>query len=716
MNGASTIGMGGHRRHHGRQPAVGGQPGRQGLRRRRGHLLLGERRQPGVRHRLRLPHPQRPDDRREPRERGRRHGHGGNWSGSTVAGGTPTASALPAAGLYNAVTPTTAALSAGGRETNPVDLRSGRWPTPPAPPARRSPTTTAAPSRPVRSRAPHWYPTFAAGTATGQGQAAWSVTRQRRLRRLRRRVPERQRRRRSRGSCASPCRRRAEQAGPAVLHRARADADARPGAGHRPRRVAGGLGPRQPPAHLRGAPGRHDRTSTVIATRTRLLLLEPPADGLHRHGRRPRARPRPTGCGSRPARQHGRELGDGAMTVPTAPRRPAPTRMRSRRTPRRTTGDSARATGTVGYDWASAERPDAGPGTRHGVARRDRRGRRPGERRSAGRRPCRAVSAISQPGPQTLLGRGVVQDHVDAGGKIVGFGNSATGQQQQLRPARLHGQRRPADLRRVQRRGPDGPSSRGYNDGGWHHVVGTLGPSGDDALRRRQEGRADAPARHRGQPYTGTGGSAATTSTAGRASRRAATSPGPSTTSRSTRRRCRRAGRRPTTPPGGSAVNVPAARRRLRRGGLRRRARLYWRLDETSGTTAVDTIAADTGATYTGGALGQAPCRARPGGQRRSPSRRRRHVRRPAASTTNPHGLTRAEAWFKTTTTTGGQIIGFGDAKSGPRSNYDRHVYMLDDGQLRFGIWTGQANTITRRPPTTTALAPRRRHARSPAA
>ncbi len=65
---------GGHRRHHGREPAVGGQPGRQGLRRRRGHLLLGERRQPGVRDRLRLPHPQRPDDQRQPRERGRRHG------------------------------------------------------------------------------------------------------------------------------------------------------------------------------------------------------------------------------------------------------------------------------------------------------------------------------------------------------------------------------------------------------------------------------------------------------------------------------------------------------------------------------------------------------------------------------------------------------------------------------------------------------------------
>ena len=47
--------------------------------------------------------------------------------------------------------------------------------------------------------------------------------------------------------------------------------------------------------------------------------------------------------------------------------------------------------------------------------------------------------------------------------------------------------------------------------------------------------------------------------------------------------------------------------------------------------------------------------------------------------------------WFKTTTTDGGKLIGFGDARSGNSSNYDRHVYMENDGQLIFGVWTGQA-------------------------
>ncbi|RKR72934.1 beta strand repeat-containing protein [Frondihabitans australicus] len=53
------------------------------------------------------------------------------------------------------------------------------------------------------------------------------------------------------------------------------------------------------------------------------------------------------------------------------------------------------------------------------------------------------------------------------------------------------------------------------------------------------------------------------------------------------------------------------------------------------------------------------------------------------------------EAWFKTTTTTGGKIIGFGNAQTGQSSNYDRHIYMQDNGQLVFGVWTGSAQTIT---------------------
>jgi hypothetical protein len=62
---------------------------------------------------------------------------------------------------------------------------------------------------------------------------------------------------------------------------------------------------------------------------------------------------------------------------------------------------------------------------------------------------------------------------------------------------------------------------------------------------------------------------------------------------------------------------------------------------------------------------------------------------------TNPTTYTE-EAWFNTTTTTrGGKIIGFGSSRTGTSGSYDRHVYMQDNGQLVFGAWTGQTNTVT---------------------
>ncbi|TLQ47195.1 CBM96 family carbohydrate-binding protein [Streptomyces marianii] len=53
------------------------------------------------------------------------------------------------------------------------------------------------------------------------------------------------------------------------------------------------------------------------------------------------------------------------------------------------------------------------------------------------------------------------------------------------------------------------------------------------------------------------------------------------------------------------------------------------------------------------------------------------------------------ETWFKTTTTRGGKLVGFGDRTTGTSGNYDKHVYMRNNGQLIFGVWTGTARTIT---------------------
>jgi hypothetical protein len=45
------------------------------------------------------------------------------------------------------------------------------------------------------------------------------------------------------------------------------------------------------------------------------------------------------------------------------------------------------------------------------------------------------------------------------------------------------------------------------------------------------------------------------------------------------------------------------------------------------------------------------------------------------------------ELWFKTTTTSGGRLIGFGNSRTGIDSDYwDRHVYMTDSGHIYFGV------------------------------
>ena len=52
------------------------------------------------------------------------------------------------------------------------------------------------------------------------------------------------------------------------------------------------------------------------------------------------------------------------------------------------------------------------------------------------------------------------------------------------------------------------------------------------------------------------------------------------------------------------------------------------------------------------------------------------------------------EAWFKTTTTAGGKIIGFGAGSTGNSGSYDRHVYMDNTGKVYFGVYTGSTQTI----------------------
>ena len=44
------------------------------------------------------------------------------------------------------------------------------------------------------------------------------------------------------------------------------------------------------------------------------------------------------------------------------------------------------------------------------------------------------------------------------------------------------------------------------------------------------------------------------------------------------------------------------------------------------------------------------------------------------------------EAWFRTTSTAGGKIIGFGNSNTGTSGVYDRHIYMDTSGRVLFGV------------------------------
>lgn len=120
---------------------------------------------------------------------------------------------------------------------------------------------------------------------------------------------------------------------------------------------------------------------------------------------------------------------------------------------------------------------------------------------------------------------------------------------------------------------------------------------------------------------------------------------------------------------------------------------LYWRYGETSGTSLVDD--APTGAT--GQLQGGYTLGVSPGALTNEPGTNVRFDgsgwayqtvarQRPQAFST--------ETWFRTTTSSGGRLLGFGNATTGTSNSYDKHVYMRNDGRLVFGVWTSSAQTV----------------------
>ncbi|WP_111767663.1 PKD domain-containing protein [Nakamurella deserti] len=306
-----------------------------------------------------------------------------------------------------------------------------------------------------------------------------------------------------------------------------------------------------------------------------------------------------------------------------------------------------------------------------------------------------AATRTAVVGPNTFTVQAWINTTTTNGGKIIGFGNNRTGNSGSYdRHVYMDGAGRiffgvyPGWVATVN-------SGTGYNDGQWHQITASMGAGGMtlsiDGKQVAQ--RSDVTS---GQAYSGywrvggdnTGGwpNVVSNNFAGAidevavyptvlsrpqidaqwvAAGRTSTIPAP-----------------PTDPYGATVYNDSPL--------------LFWRLGESAGaTTAVDSgpNGDQTGVIQNGVTLGV------PGGIKGTAGTAAAFdgaddLVASTNSFVNPRNYA-VEAWFKTTSTNGGKIIGFGTSQTGTSGGYDRHIYMTPDGKVTFGVWTGFTNTIT---------------------
>lgn len=366
------------------------------------------------------------------------------------------------------------------------------------------------------------------------------------------------------------------------------------------------------------------------------------------------------------------------------------------------------ASGTAAYDWATGN--DL---TINGSATRGATGQTVGESSTAttfsGSNSSFAASKASVVGPQTFSVEAWFKTSSTSGGKIVGFGDKATGDSGSYdRHIYLSGTGRitfgvhPGGVRDVS-------TGTGFNDGQWHHVVGTLGSAGQtlyvDGVRVGT--RADATGAQAytgywrvggdnvgGWPNTGSGylnGSITDVAVYD------------TVLTRDQVNAHRVASGRTSALPAAPADNYGKAVFDLD-------PTLYWRLGETSGTTAAD--AGRDGSPGTYNTAGTNSIQRNQAGALNGVSNgaiRFTSAKNFAGTWTNRQTVISnrqysnptsyaLEGWFKTTSTGGGKLIGFGNSNSNTTNasgSYDRHVYMDGSGKLMFGTYNGSSNILT---------------------
>jgi hypothetical protein len=119
----------------------------------------------------------------------------------------------------------------------------------------------------------------------------------------------------------------------------------------------------------------------------------------------------------------------------------------------------------------------------------------------------------------------------------------------------------------------------------------------------------------------------------------------------------------------------------------------YWRLGEPNGTVnATDSSSQNNTGPYSGVSLGATGALTTGGNTAGDFGASSRLIGQTVVS--QPQNFS-VEAWYRTTSGGGGKIVGFGNSPNGTSSQYDRHVYLQNDGAVAFGIYDGSTRVIS---------------------
>ncbi len=122
----------------------------------------------------------------------------------------------------------------------------------------------------------------------------------------------------------------------------------------------------------------------------------------------------------------------------------------------------------------------------------------------------------------------------------------------------------------------------------------------------------------------------------------------------------------------------------------------YYQLGEGSGTSATDSSGNARTGTYTGSGVtyGVSGSCANDNATAVTLDGSSGQITTPTQiSSPGPQVFT-IEAWFKTTSTTGGALMGFANTQTGTPSSYDRHLYLDNAGNVVFGVYPSSAKII----------------------